>query len=126
MCDFQFVGPGLGALDVMYLLFTDSRAEYSAYEEELLDWYHARLLGWLARLERADVEYPRALFALHYALARAEFLAYSVSRGWVASAPRAAATLARVDATLAAFDGGDAVAPEAYDAAIVGALEGVS
>ena len=37
VCDFQFAGPGLAAVDIMYLLFADARAEFFDSEESLLD-----------------------------------------------------------------------------------------
>ena len=59
---------------------------------------------------RASLEshygYSRAALELHYRLAQADFLAYSVANGWAASAPRDAALVARVAATLAELDGG--------------------
>ena len=50
--------------------------------------------------------YSRAALELHYRLAQADFLAYSVANGWAASAPRDAVLVARVAATLAELDGG--------------------
>ena len=59
-------------------------------------------------------------------LAQVEFLAYMLTRGWVASAPRDVVMIMRVEETLRRFDGGaepdDALAyGHAFEVALFGA-----
>jgi len=71
VCDFQFAGPGLGAIDVCYLLFPDARADYASNELALLDWYHSRLGAHMTDLGKSDCfeDYSRGALELHYRLA---------------------------------------------------------
>ena len=121
VCDFQFTGPGLGAIDVCYLLFPDARADYGAVEPELLDWYYDRLGVHMSDFGKEEnfTDYSKDLFILHYKLAQADLLAYMASSsGWVPSGERDTTVMVQVDQTLTKIDSGEVLQEEEYISAL--------
>eukprot|EP00521_Asterionellopsis_glacialis_P015727 CAMPEP_0195296974 /NCGR_PEP_ID=MMETSP0707-20130614/20525_1 /TAXON_ID=33640 /ORGANISM="Asterionellopsis glacialis, Strain CCMP134" /LENGTH=458 /DNA_ID=CAMNT_0040358629 /DNA_START=130 /DNA_END=1506 /DNA_ORIENTATION=- len=120
VCDFQFSGPGLGAIDICYLLFPDARADYASNELALMDWYHSRLGAHMTDMGKCDAfeDYSRGALELHYRLAQVDFLAYLVGKGWVASAVPDIALILGVHKTMAHIDEGEVMSETDYSAAI--------
>ena len=78
--DFQYVGVGVGARDVAYLL---SSAGSSADDEDgMLDFYLQQLLTALARRGTDAAGYDAATLRAHYDLACADFARFMAGWGW--------------------------------------------
>ena len=78
--DFQYVGRGVGARDVAYLL--SSAGSAGDDEEGLLSLYLAALLAALARRGTDPAGYDAAVLRSHYDLACADFVRFMAGWGW--------------------------------------------
>ena len=93
--DFQYVGRGVGARDVAYLLSSAGGAGDN--EEGLLSFYLDALLAALARRGADPAGYDAGVLRAHYDLACADFVRFMAGWGWWGGgSDRAAATARRV------------------------------
>lgn len=118
VCDFQFTGPGFGAVDVCNLLFPDARTDYRHVELELLDWYYDQLEKHMETLGKELASYSKETLVLHYSLVQVDLLAHLINRGWVASAERDTGLIMQADETLTKLDSGEVLTMDEYEAAI--------
>lgn len=101
-CDFQWAGPGVGALDVLYLLTTSLDAGLLREREgTLLREYHSALCERLEQKEQKEAPSWRQ-FELEYAVALLDFMRFVLADGvlvdgdeWLVE--RTAALLERLD-----------------------------
>ncbi|KAJ3208258.1 hypothetical protein HDU82_002713 [Entophlyctis luteolus] len=77
--DFQYVGYGCGAKDVVYFLTTSCDRLNDGVEAEYLTFYHAALLAALERRGKS-IKYPRAAFLVHYEACMVDWLRFM--KGW--------------------------------------------
>ena len=103
--DFQYVGAGVGARDVAYLL--SSAGSASDGEGACLDLYHEALMEELASRGRDPAGYDRETLRSDYDLSAADFVRFMAGWGWWgAGADRAAATARVVAARVRREDEG--------------------
>lgn len=82
--DFQYCGAGLGASDIAYL-FCSSLDEdvLRQHEQQLLQYYHARLQQYLQQYGREGRErYSLAVLQRHYELALLDYCRFMAGWGW--------------------------------------------
>lgn len=116
VCDFQFVGPGVGATDIAYLLFPDPRVSYYDDETELLDWYHQRLQHHLKSMGKQEdgESYYRQVLSFHYKCAQIEIFCHLLGRGWVASSENDLLLIQSSHAFMSSLDNGELLDCENY------------
>ena len=104
--DFQYVGRGVGARDVAYLLSSAGGAGDD--EEGLLSFYLDALLAALARRGADPAGYDAGVLRSHYDLACADFVRFMAGWGWWGGgSDRAAATARRVAREVLKKGGGE-------------------
>ena len=126
VCDFQFAGPGLGAIDVTYFLFPDARTSIQNEEEEseLLDWYYSCLMIELKKRKQQVNTYTRNTLELHYRLAQVDFFAHLLHSGkWVASLSQDLRLIQVINKTLSIFDNETVLSVNEYAEAFQMAME---
>lgn len=106
--DFQFVGAGLGAEDVAYLLFPDARGHFEDHQEELLRTYHETLILCLIEQRKGGPStMPFESFRAYYELSRIDFVIHLLGRGWVASTGGDALLVGTLEKSIVQIDGGN-------------------
>ncbi|KAF5840920.1 Ecdysteroid kinase-domain-containing protein [Dunaliella salina] len=86
--DFQYVGRGLGALDVAYLIICSSSLPVvEQSEDELLAHYHHHLMSCLDARGQTDTSYTMEVLRMHYDLATLDLFRFMRGWGWWGAIP---------------------------------------
>lgn len=91
-CDFQWVGPGMGAKDVAYLLWSSIDPEVVASNEHLLlNFYYDTLMGLLRKKNICEPSFSKEEFLRYIDLAFVDYVRFLVSSMWGSTTPETCA-----------------------------------
>ena len=89
VCDFQWTGPGLGVLDVIYLLYSSVQPSVVFNREQDLLYFYYERFAERAREKGLDVKtvYPWSDFKRHAEIAFLDFVRFSIGSMWGSVTP---------------------------------------